>query len=94
MVHPEKMRVEDLVGKPFTADYEPMALRSGYLTGGNRRPRFSTRWINRMLPDQRIQFGLRMIKGPIISGARFYVNDPDSDGENHSPIKKYLTKKN
>ena len=92
MVNPEQMKPEDLLGKPFTADYEPLALQAGYMTGGQRRPRFSSRWINRMLPDQRIQFALRMIKGPILSGARFYVKDPNSSGDEHSPVKKYLIK--
>ena len=86
MVNPVQMKPEDRLGKPFTADYEPLALQAGYMTGGQRRPRFSSRWINRMLPDQRIQFALRMIKGPILSGARFYVKDPNSSGYEHSPV--------
>lgn len=54
------------------------------------RPRFHRDWIPWMLRDQRIQFALWMIKGPILSKTRFFIDDPRSNGEDHSPLKKFL----
>ncbi len=44
-----------------------------------------------MLRDPRVKFGLWMIKGPLLSRSRFYVNDSESRGSNQSPLKKFLT---
>lgn len=85
----ENLKPQDLLGRPYTADYEPFALHT-WFHGDMRRPRFSTRWVARMMADQRVHFGLRMIKGPCLSTARFFVRDPESTEEKNSPIKEYL----
>lgn len=91
MVNTESMKASDLLARPFTADYEPIAVHLGW-QGNIRRPLFSTRWVHRMLADQRVQFALRMIKGPCLSTSRFYVKDPDSTPEQPSKIKEYLVR--
>lgn len=82
-----------LLERPFTADYEPEAVQGfGYYSATHNLPVFSQYWIPLMLRDQRIQFGLRMIKGPILAGSRFYVDDPDSTDTSQSDIKKFVIK--
>lgn len=87
---PEKT-VEALVGRPFTAEYEPAAMEGiGFYRSNATLPPFTPHWIPYMLRDSRVQFGLRMIKGPILSASRFYIDDPKSSGDKHSPLKKFV----
>lgn len=85
------MKPEDLLGKPFIQDYNPEAIQ-GYFLVQSRRPPFSQRWIPTMLRDSRVQFGLRIIKGTCLAGSRFYIEDPDSQGAEHSELKEFLIK--
>lgn len=82
-----------LLEAPFTADYEPYATHGyGYYSAIHSMPVFTPFWIPLMLRDQRIQFGLRMIKGPILAASRFYVDDDESKGDTFSPLKKFIVK--
>lgn len=61
----------------------------------SRMPMFHSAWIPRMLCDQRIQFGLKMIKGPLLSASRFYIRDeaaPDATADKPTPLKRFLMK--
>jgi len=72
--HQKSIPVEDLVGPPITKDYAPNAFFSHH--GGmlqHRKPLFGLRWVHEMLRDPRVRFGLWLIKGPIISNARFLI---------------------
>ena len=88
--------VAQLTGPSLTEDYapSPYTFSSGWILG-NRFPRFTMYHIPAMLTDPRITFGLWLIKGPIISKSRFYVECERSEGSRHTIrefIKKNLTR--
>lgn len=78
-----------LLAKPLTRDYVPSYYNS-YWLGMNRAPRFTINIIEHMLTDPRINFGLRLIKGPVMAKARFYLDMPD--GEPREFIKTQLSR--
>jgi hypothetical protein len=69
---PERLQRE-LLAKPQTRDYVP-SYYFNYWMGMNRAPRFTINTVEFMLTDPRINFGLRLIKGPILSKSRFYLD--------------------
>ncbi len=62
-----------LTAPPRTADYVPGPL----FDFPHRMRRFQLRDVPNMLYDARIQLGLRMIKGPILSNAEFEIESDD-----------------
>lgn len=79
--------------KVFTETYEPAA--GGVFTYGrvHRKPTFIPELhVPMMMTDPRVKFGLRMIKGPILANARFFVADPRSSDTRQSNLKKFLIK--
>jgi len=70
------MSVSDFLGKPVTRDYVPSASLSGWLFS-NRLAPFTLHTVNNMLCDSRVTFGLWLIKGPILSHAKFYIKCAD-----------------
>jgi hypothetical protein len=57
----------------------------------DRLPRFSSWYLEEMLRDSRISFGLKMIKGPLQAKSRFFVKDDKSgDGDDVSPMKQFI----
>lgn len=72
------MKAEELLGVPLTADYVPQGYGGGWLHSRNR-PIFSHSVIREMLTDPRVIFGLWLIKGPILTNARFKVNCDDEE---------------
>lgn len=66
---------ELLLGPSQTRDYSP----GGYWHYGVlwRFPRFTLLHVHRMLAEPRICFGLHLIKGPILSVSRFFVDCVD-----------------
>jgi len=85
------MDAQDLLGKPSTGEYNPEAIQ-GFFSIQSRRPPFSPRWIPLMMSDSRIQFGLRLIKGPILASSRFWIDDPDSSSGKNSEVKDFCIK--
>lgn len=69
---------------PITRDYQPHAYGSGWYGLRRRAPLFSLSAIGEMLTDPRVQFALRLVKGPVLSKARFFV---DCD---HAEAKEFL----
>lgn len=68
-IHPSQ-----LLGPPKTAEYEPPdTALSAHLFHPNR-PFFTLQHIDAMLTDARVVFGLKLIRGPILSNARFIIN--------------------
>lgn len=93
MATPDSKMANDLLARPFTADYEPQAIMGfGYFMASSTLPVFSPFWIPQMLRCHRVQFGLRMLKGPILAASRFYIDDEDSRGDKHSPLKQFLVR--
>tara|TARA_R110000868_G_scaffold32763_8_gene119502 strand:+ start:655 stop:1968 length:1314 start_codon:yes stop_codon:yes gene_type:complete len=65
----------DLLAKPLTAAYDPVGSMLGPRhTSLNRYPPFSTMYVNAMLVDPRVRFGLELIKAPILTKGQFEVN--------------------
>ena len=78
---------EDLLSEPRTAEYTPHSSHSGFISAGfKHRPFFSRVHVREMLTDPRVTFGLWLIKGPLISNARFFVKTEDEE------LKKYLVR--
>lgn len=61
-----EVKPEELLVSPLTEDYAPQAQPGMYLYQ-RQRPLFTNQVINLMLSDPRIQFGLSLLMGPIIS---------------------------
>lgn len=76
-------RPEDLLSpKPITEDYAPWGAWGGLTFTGfiNRnRPPFTFYTVSEMLTDPRVHFGLMLIKGPIVSKAKFKVDISRTD---------------
>jgi len=67
------VRIEDLLGRPLSADYVPAETYFSHFVTSRSRPPFTIQIVTDMLTDPRIKFGLWLIKGPILSNARFFV---------------------
>ncbi len=80
---------QQLVGTQVTADYTPQAM-GGYWTQSSRLPLFTHWWIPRMLHDQRIQFGLYLIKGPLLSQLEWDIEG--ATGKVRDFVEKSLTR--
>jgi len=78
-----------LTGKPVTADYVPQAYY-GQLYPLISMPIFSLHVVTTMLCDPRVVFGLLMIKGPLISKSKFFVDCDNSEAKEY--IKDNLTR--
>jgi hypothetical protein len=65
-------RPEELLGPPLTKDYMPSFLPSHFQIHRHRPP-FSALVVREMLTDPRILFGLWLIKGPILTNAKFEI---------------------
>jgi len=65
---------EELLGPPKTAEYEPPDTSLAAHLYHPNRPFFTLHSIDAMLTDARVVFGLKLIRGPILSNARFFVN--------------------
>src|SRR5690242_13228541 len=63
-----------LLGPPRTAEYEPPDTALAAHLYHPNRPFFHINVIDAMLTDARVVFGLKLIRGPILSNARFLVN--------------------
>ena len=75
-----KFSGEELLQEPLTSDYVPFSRHSGFLSHGFRhRPFFSRMHVREMLTDPRVVFGLWLIKGPLISNARFFIKTEDAE---------------
>jgi hypothetical protein len=61
-------------GQAVTQDYVPSAYASAWAGVRHRLPRFSLMQVQDMLTDPRVEFGLRLIKGPVLSKSRFFVD--------------------
>ena len=77
------MDPNQLLGKPLTADYMPHGYWGMFMFARNR-PVFSGSVIREMMSDPRVIFGLWLIKGPILSNARFKIETEDEE------LKKFL----
>lgn len=65
--------------KPLTADYMPHAGGDQWSYWLASRPPFNPlAQVPKMLADPRIVFGLWLLKGPILSRARFFIKSPDA----------------
>lgn len=62
-----------LLGPAITGEYIPTAYWNGWMNM-RRAPPFSFQAVNEMLTDPRVMFGLWLIKGPILSKSRFYID--------------------
>lgn len=80
-VHPST-----LLGPPRTAEYEPPDTALAAHLYHPNRPFFHIQVIDAMLTDARVVFGLKLIRGPILSNARFLVNSKNPR------VKEYLVK--
>ncbi len=74
-----------LLGDPITKDYSPSAYWGGYYAL-RKAPPFSLAIALEMLTDPRITLGLWLIKGPILSKTRFYVDCANTE------VKEFLKK--
>lgn len=63
-----------LLGPPKTAQYEPPDTALAAHLYHPNRPFFHIQAIDAMLTDARVIFGLKLIRGPILSNARFLIN--------------------
>lgn len=70
----EDARKEYLLGRPKTADYEPPDTSWMAYALHPNRPFFHVYYLDAMLTDARVVFGLKLIRGPILSNARFYID--------------------
>ena len=77
------MDPNQLLGKPLTADYMPHGYWGMFMFARNR-PVFSGSVIREMMSDPRGIFGLWLIKGPILSNARFKIETENEE------IKEFL----
>ena len=68
------------------ADYLPSTSRRSFGVDTYKQPLFTQHTIERMEIDPRVKFGLSLIKGPMISKAKFKV---ESDSEE---VKEYVIK--
>jgi hypothetical protein len=73
-----------LLGPAKTAEYEPPATSFALYFFRPNHPIFTLYHIDAMLTDPRVIFGLKLIRGPILSNARFLVNTADVS------LKRYL----
>lgn len=79
MITPNQVAVDELLADN-TAEYNPSAYYSLYPYGFHRnRPPFTPMAIREMLVDPRISFGLRLIKGPLLSRTRFNVETKNEE---------------
>lgn len=62
-----------LLGPPKTAEYEPPDTGLAAHLFHPNRPFFHVQCIDAMLTDARVIFGLKLIRGPILSNARFII---------------------
>ena len=75
----------DFLGPSRTADYVPQIYGSTQ-NWYQKAPLFTYNTAVQMLTDSRVNFGLWLIKGPVISLSRFFVDCQDE------PVKLYLMK--
>jgi len=61
-----------LLGPPKTAGYRP-AVAGYYALYVHRKPVWTLGYVELMLSDPRIRFGLRLIKGPLLANLRYEV---------------------
>lgn len=82
--------IKELVGEEVSAGYEPTAsYYLPHLMFSQNRPVFRPFVIREMLTDPRIVFGLWLIKGPILSNAKFTVNSESAEIQSY--VEKTLT---
>lgn len=67
-----------LLGAPLTAEYEPPDTSISAHIYHPNRPFFTLQVIDAMLTDPRVVFGLKLIRGPILSNSRFLINAKDA----------------
>lgn len=83
---PTKVNVKKMVSQsPQLGEYTPFGFYSVASHWQHRKPRFGTYWVPYMTTDPRIQFGLRLIKGPLLANARFEIKAP-------AKVKEFLQK--
>lgn len=63
-----------LLGPPKTAEYEPPDTGLMAHLFHPNRPFFTVQHVDAMLSDARVVFGLKLVRGPILSNARFIIN--------------------
>jgi len=61
------------LGPPITGNYEPAAW-TAWLALRRRQPSFHLGIVEEMMTDARVQFGLWLLKGPLLSRARFFID--------------------
>jgi hypothetical protein len=64
---------------PITKDHEGDSPKIGTWLFNQKRPIFTNYMAQAMMDDPHIQFGLRLIKGPILSSSRFLVQCEDEE---------------
>ena len=84
------VNINQLISAPWIGEYEPSHEEYYGIDFQSRLPRFNQRMIPFMMRTPRINFGMRLIKGPILAASRFYIEDEQSKGDNHSPLKTFL----
>lgn len=72
------VRPEELLGTPLTEDYAPHAIPGMYLFH-RQRPLFTPTSIAAMLTDPRIQFGLSLMIGPIMTMTSVVIECEDAE---------------
>jgi hypothetical protein len=75
---------------PIVKEYDGSTSLFYRYAADHRVPPFTSYYIDHMLRDTRIRFGLWMIKGPLLSRSRFYIKDSDSRPGKPSPLKQHL----
>ncbi|HUT88735.1 MAG TPA: hypothetical protein VMY37_04520 [Thermoguttaceae bacterium] len=72
-------QASEFLGAPRTAEYVPTLYHSGWSGLRRRMPPFNLHQVDEMLTDARVEFGLRLIKGPVLSKSRFFIdcNNPE-----------------
>lgn len=63
-----------LLGPALTAEYEPPDTALAAHLFHPNRPLFTVYAIDAMLTDARVVFGLKLIRGPILSNSKFFIN--------------------
>lgn len=68
-------KIKNLLARrtPITKDHSGDSPRMGAWVYNQKRPIFTTYMAQAMMDDPHVQFGLRLIKGPILSSSRFRV---------------------
>ena len=70
-----KVTKDQLLGKPVSKEYEPPVHSGlGLFWFHNHRPIFHHGWIEAMLIDPRVIFGLHLLKGPILAQSKFFIS--------------------